>query len=151
MPSEKFKVKIHTQLLDVVRSKVETLMAEYRLYRESSEGETKSSAGDKHETGKALMQLEQEKLESQLKKLKEFDRILSGMNPEQEMREIGFGSLVETNYGYFYISIPEREIDVDGMKVYFVSLASPLVKAMQNSGKKSFDFNGRNYEVLAVI
>ena len=70
--------------------------------KESSNSESKSSAGDKHETSKAMMQLEIEKLGTQLKeaelKLLEFDKINFNMN----FQCIEQGSLVETNRGYFY-------------------------------------------------
>ena len=38
---------------------------------EATHTETKSSAGDKHETGRAMMQLEQEKLNKQLAEIKQ--------------------------------------------------------------------------------
>ena len=68
---------------------------------ESSNLESKSSAGDKHETSKAMMQLEIEKLGTQLKEaelqLAEFEKI----NFNKMFQTIEQGSLVETNKGYF--------------------------------------------------
>lgn len=67
--------------------------------------ETKSSAGDKYETGRAMMQLEIEKQSVQLAEAMKLKHVLSQINPEKTTETIQSGSLVFTDQGNFYISI----------------------------------------------
>ncbi|MWD30855.1 3-oxoacyl-ACP synthase, partial [Aquicoccus sp. SCR17] len=54
---------------DYVDTRTERLKKSAAALQESLNSETKSSAGDKHETGRAMVQLEQEKLAQQLVEL----------------------------------------------------------------------------------
>ena len=58
---------------DYVRQKQEVLKKRGASLQESLNSETKSSAGDKHETGRAMVQLEQEKLGQQLQEIEKND------------------------------------------------------------------------------
>ena len=115
---------------------------------ESGNSENKSSAGDKHETTRAMMQLEQEKTGNQLKEseeqLKEFERIDFTKTPQT----ITQSSLVETNKGLFFIAASIGKIIVDNQTVFVISSKSPLAMAL--SGRKEKDvivFNGVDYSI----
>ena len=73
--------------------------------KESANDETKSSAGDKHETGRAMAQLEQEKNAQQLNEALALREQLNKIDPLQRSSSIQPGSFVKTNLGNFYISI----------------------------------------------
>lgn len=64
---EKAKVYLHCQR--IINEKRALLEKEMKSLQESSNNETKSSAGDKHETSRALAQAEQENLGNQFTKL----------------------------------------------------------------------------------
>lgn len=108
--------------------------------------ETKSSAGDKHETARAMMQLEQEKLGNQLKEA-EIQLVEFKKNDFTKIfQRIEQGSLVETNKGYFFIASSVGKIVVDEKIVFVISHRSPLAIAMigkQENDKASF--NGVEY------
>ena len=59
------KQNIYSQCLLILNQKIEELNSALATATESANNETKSSAGDKHETARAMMQLEQEKLSLQ--------------------------------------------------------------------------------------
>ena len=63
----KFKQKLLQACSDHLKEKINSLNSIINEVYESSNSESKSSAGDKHETTKAMMQLELEKLGTQLK------------------------------------------------------------------------------------
>ncbi|MBL7934802.1 MAG: hypothetical protein JNM51_03225 [Bacteroidia bacterium] len=118
---------------------------------ESSNLESKSSAGDKHETSKAMMQLEIEKLGTQLKEaelqLAEFEKI----NFNKMFQTIEQGSLVETNKGYFLIASSIGKITVNDKTVFVISSKSPLAIAF--AGRKQKDilsFNGVEYMIISL-
>lgn len=137
---------------DYLKDKINSLNAIINEVTESSNSESKSSAGDKHETSKAMMQLEIEKLGTQLKEaelqLAEFEKI----NFNKIHQSIEQGSLVETNKGYFLIVSSIGKISVDDKTVFVISSKSPLAVAF--SGKKLKDkisFNGMEYFIESVF
>ena len=71
----------------------------------SGSRDAKSSAGDKHETGVAMAQLEQEKLRYQIHEFQKMQDIVQKINPSKTNSKINLGSLVETDKGWFYISV----------------------------------------------
>ncbi len=118
---------------------------------ESSNAESKSSAGDKHETSKAMMQLEIEKLGTQLKEaelqLEEFEKI----NFTKNFQSIEQGSLVETNKGYFLIASSIGKIEVDGKTVFVISNKSPLaLKLIGSKQKDTVMFNDVSYSIISI-
>ena len=103
------KQTVRQQVLEAcqqdIEAKISTLNAEYALYRESAAGETKSTAGDKHDTAKAMMQLEQEKLGRQLEICLQQKRILEQVDAGKVCNCVEFSCIVETDAGNFFISI----------------------------------------------
>jgi hypothetical protein len=129
-------------------SELEILMAELK---ESLENESKSSAGDKHETGRAMVQLEQEKLSKQMTELLLMRRILEQINPSIKHVKIGIGSLVETTMGWYFISVGLGPIEKDGKVIFVLNPQAPLGQKLV--GKKvgeSIDMNGKIEEIHQV-
>lgn len=118
---------------------------------ESRNNETKSSAGDKYETGRAMMQIEEDKNKSQLIQLKNTKNELLQIKNKENTEEINAGSLVKTNKGIFYISIGLGKVKIDDVLYYCISNTSPIALILR--GKRVGDeavFNNRNYNILDV-
>ena len=119
---------------------------------ESSNSESKSSAGDKHETSKAMMQLEREKLGTQLKEaemqLAEFEKI----DFNKTFQKIEQGSLVQSDKGYFFIAGSVGRLLLDTQTVFVISSQSPLASAMMNHKEKdTVNFNGVSYVINSIL
>ncbi len=112
--------------------KLEDLIEETR----SSNSETKSSMGDKYETGREMLQQEINNLQLQLNENRKAESVLKNLSavPHQV---IGNGSLVETDAGFFYIAVSGGELKLAQTKIFAVSPDSPVAKVM--TGKKSGD------------
>ena len=104
---------------------------------ESSNNETKSSAGDKHETARAMMQLEQEKLGKQLKEIEEQKTELVKLDISKTPSLIAKGTLIQSDKGFLFLSIGLGKIVVDGEPVFAISPQSPL--GLKLLGKKEKD------------
>ncbi|MCK0161256.1 3-oxoacyl-ACP synthase [Allomuricauda sp. F6463D] len=120
--------------------------------QESLGSETKSSAGDKHETGRAMVQLEQEKLGQQLQELEITRSILNKINLETPSNKIRLGSLVKTSMAYYYISISAGGFKYNDVTVYCISANAPIAKLL--IGKENgehYVFNGISQVILDVI
>lgn len=136
---------------DYLKDKISSLNAIIKEVSESSNSENKSSAGDKHETSKAMMQLEIEKLGTQLKEaegqLAEFEKI----NFIKIFQSIEQGCLVETNKGYFLIASSIGKLTVDDKIVFVISSKSPLaLKLIGSKQKDTVIFNDVSYSIIAI-
>lgn len=119
--------------------------------KESAGSETKSSAGDKHETGRAMVHLEQEKMAHQLASNQSIQSVLDKIDPEISNPAISLGSLVITDKLRFFVSVALGKVELNKNEYYLVSLTSPL--AQQFIGKQkgeSIQFNGQCY-VIDII
>jgi transcription elongation GreA/GreB family factor len=117
---------VHNEALATISSRLSAIQVEFDALNEALSSETKSSAGDKHETGRAMAQLEQEKLSRQLLETKRLRDGLVQINPKERTTKIGFGSLVETNRGYFFVSFGIGTLHVKKAAVICISAGSPI-------------------------
>ena len=142
-----FKSNILKECKSLVEKKLNNLISSLKEVTESSNSESKSSAGDKHETSKAMMQIEQEKLSKQISELKiqksELEKIIPNINREKIIR----GSLIETNHGLFFISEAIGKINISNKVILAISTHSPIGKEMIDKNGKQFSFNHLNYEI----
>jgi hypothetical protein len=119
---------------------------------DSRNNETKSSAGDKFETGRAMMQMEEGKNKSQLMQLKTTKNELLQIKDKGNAEDINAGSLVETNKGVFYISIGLGKVMIDDATYFCISNTSPISLILRGKGVGSeVVFNQRNYKILSII
>lgn len=135
------------QLLDLKLKELQSVLADVT---EATNTETKSTAGDKHETGRAMMQIEQEKISKQLSDLKnqldELEKI-----PVVKHNVISTGALVETDSGVFYIATAIGKMIVDRKEVFVISPQSPVGKQLIGSDGNSFKINDKKYSIKFVI
>ena len=119
---------------------------------QSRDNETKSSAGDKYETGRAMTQIELDKLKKRLFNIDQMSYFLKKINPKKKEDKARLGALIETNHGYFFISIALGKIETKNNKItYLISPSSPLSKSMVNLKKgDSFSFQKRNYFINEI-
>lgn len=145
------KQQLYNQCEAFVANKETTILKTIQSHQEALHSETKSSAGDKHETGRAMLQLEMEKASQQLEVAHAMKTILSRINPIETSEVVKLGSLVFTNQANYYVSVSVGEIKIDATSYYAVSVSSPIGKLLL--GKKvgdSFVFN-REIKVEEVI
>lgn len=126
------KKEILQALKDKISAKIlvfENLIAETR----ASSNDTKSSMGDKYETGREMLQQEINNVQRQLNETLNQQDFLKKINTET-CDKVQNGALVKLKNGFFYISVSAGEIVVENMKIMTISSESPLSKAM--FGKK---------------
>jgi hypothetical protein len=120
------KQKIHTHSLQVIFDKVTALQKVLADLKESGTNETKSTAGDKHETALAMLQIDQANTRAQLSEILLQKAALEKINPDLSAPIVLNGSLIKTNKGYLYISIALGKMQVDGFTIIALSPQSPL-------------------------
>lgn len=145
------KKQIHQQCLFEVQKKIERIQQAMEDIQTAANEETKSSAGDKYETGRAMMQQEKDKLASQLAANLDSKNQLGYLKFDEPNDFIQAGSLVLTNEGHYYISIPLGKIKFEEETYYAISTISPIGGALL--GKKAGDtlnFQDRPIVILEV-
>lgn len=113
--------------------------------------ETKSSAGDKYETGRAMMHLEKEKLAGQLMEAGKMKKGLDQIDVDRSDTLAGLGSLVRTAQANYYVSASVGKLEVEGEVFFAISPASPI--GQQLLGKKqgdTFSFAGRSQQITVL-
>ena len=88
--------------------------------------ETKSSAGDKHETGRAMLQLEREKVGNQLREVQNVVETLSKVNGDIASKTVSLGSIVYTTQANYFIAISAGQLTVDSDSFYAISPNTPM-------------------------
>ena len=118
----------------------------------SGSRDAKSSAGDKHETGVAMAQLEQEKLRYQIHKFLKMEEIVQKINPSNMNSKINLGSLVQTDKGWFYISVGLGSLTFKDQVIFAINPEAPVGKALIGKVKgERIHFNGVESNVLQVL
>ncbi|MBK7123281.1 MAG: hypothetical protein IPH68_10980 [Chitinophagaceae bacterium] len=120
------KQKIYDHYLQKINDRITQLQQVLADLKESGSNETKSTAGDKHETALAMLQIEQANTRSQLQEVLDQKVKLEKIDPALSATVIVHGSLVKTNWGYLFISIAAGKITIDHSTVIALSPQSPL-------------------------
>lgn len=130
--------------MDELKSQINELM-------EDAESDSKSSAGDKHETARAMMQLEQEKLNRQLAELIKQEEALQMIRNEEKHDTVRQGSIVETDKGFIFLAIPLGKIQIAQKDFMVISPASPFAKVIiGQKPKATVEINNSKYKILSL-
>lgn len=118
--------------------------------QESANDDTKSSAGDKYETSREMIQQDINRLQQQRAEvIRELD-IINKIEPEGA--EVGkLGALVVTDRFTYFVAISLGQLVIDGDKYAVVSAQSPIGKQLIGKGKgQDFEFNGIRQTIKGI-
>ncbi|MEO6914330.1 MAG: hypothetical protein ABI151_00675 [Chitinophagaceae bacterium] len=155
------KERLFEYCTELLNQKIQVHQRTLTDLKESASNETRSTAGDKHETALAMLQIEQKNTSLQLDHLliqkSTLERIKpSGVssqvaNGTPERSQVANGTLVKTTQGNFYISIPLGKITFEKQKLVALSAESPLgSKLMGLTVGEGFSFNSVNYIIQRI-
>jgi transcription elongation GreA/GreB family factor len=146
------KVSLYQHCLEYVNNCVDNAQLAINDAMQSGNTETKSSAGDKHETGRALLQLEQEKNTKQLYESIALKEKLVRIDPLLTSDTVTLGSVVITSNGNFYIAVAAGKVKIDGTFYVSISPSSPVaMKLMGLRVGHCAVFNEQPYEIQSVL
>ena len=145
------KREVYNLCQDYINARIQTVKTAMDTAQASANDETKSSAGDKYETGRAMMQLELEKNSVQLAEANKLRQTLSQLDPDKHTDTVQMGSLVTTNHGLFYLSISAGQLNLKDTLVFAISNVSPVgVKLAGLKKGDCFQLNGKEYTIQQV-
>lgn len=148
---ETIKSQLFKLCLEYIEKRISNVREALQNASESANDETKSSAGDKHETGRAMAQLEQEKAVKQLNEAFDQKNTLLKIDQSLTNKIAGTGAVIITNNGNFFIAIAAGKFLVNDQWFYAISSTSPIALKFKGLNiKGSFDFNNQHYIIEKI-
>jgi len=137
-----------TKLLSEQVTSLQQQLAEIESARNE---ETKSSAGDKYETSREMMQQAADQVQGQIDRTRDMLQQLKHLPTPTQSDHLEEGHLVTTDRGIYFLSVPFGKIKGRQPTVYALSVASPLGKLL--IGKTvgdSVTFNQRSIFITKI-
>lgn len=146
------KQKAHAHFLQLANEKIASLQAVLAGIKESAANETKSTAGDKHETALAMLQIEEANTRQQLQQVIGQKDILQKINPAIATVSVVNGSLIQTGKGYLFMSAALGKANLEGHEVTALSAQSPLGKKLMGLAAGAVvEINNSKYVILNIF
>ncbi|WP_310587133.1 3-oxoacyl-ACP synthase [Tellurirhabdus bombi] len=145
------KTQLYQHCLDYVDQRISTAQTAMKAAQAAANEESKSSAGDKYETTRAMMQIERDQCARQLTEALKLRQELAGIDLDKTFPTVQPGSLVLTNRGTFFLGISIGKININQDTFLVVSAASPI--GSQLLGRRVGDeisFNKVAYRILQI-
>ena len=147
--------RLNSQIQDKILSAQQLI----NFTEESKTSATKGSAGDKHETGRAMMERELALSKAQLNKAEFLKNELSKISLDHKCNKVELGALIITSGAKYFMSIGvgkvslniDSDLSQDSDFFYAISGGSPIGKVLQNATKGDIlNFQAREIEILHV-
>jgi len=151
MSAIEFKTKILSTCNTHIQEQINFLENLIKETQDIANTESKSSMGDKYETTRAMLHLENEKQTSQLSEVLKAKETLSHITPT-EQHTIQIGSYIETSEFNYFIAVSIGKISIDQKNIFIMSSHAPLAKTLL--GNKVGDvitFNGKKISIKTVL
>ena len=145
------KTEIKSTLLVAIHEKIETVQNRMDELRSDLTSESKNTSGDKHETGRAMIQLEMENLGKQFDTWQQMANQAEGI-PTNEFFKIQVGSLFEMENLWYYVSVSLGKLVLKDQSIMCISPSSPLAQLVLGMTENSqFTMNGATKKVNKVL
>ncbi|MGZ3811112.1 MAG: 3-oxoacyl-ACP synthase [Mucilaginibacter sp.] len=146
------KKELYDLCISYVQKRIDTARQAIEATQQAANEETKSSAGDKYETGRAMMQQESDRNKAQLTEANKLMVALNHVPLNSVSKTAETGSLIITDNGKFYIAISAGTLVVNSESYFAVSPASPIgLKLKGQKAGDEFELNGKYYRIEAII
>ncbi len=143
------KITLHTLCQQQVNMRIDTAKEAMEAAQAAANTEGKSSAGDKYETGRAMMQLERDQHARLLAEAHKLQQVLDGIDPRLQHDQVRLGSLVKTSNGNYYIAISLGKLELDKIVYMAISPITPLGSVLM--GLKAGEFATFNKQKIQVL
>lgn len=146
------KIDLHKICLKLAQEKIDTCNSVLQKIDEAKLSDTKSSAGDKFETSREMLQGEEDRTKATLSNAVLLIKTLKQIDPNKSCSSVEPGALILGSMQNYYISVGLGKIEIDGIKYWAISMASPIAKAMRAKVKgEDFTFNGKQQTIEGIL
>ena len=142
------KQQLHALCIAFVQQRMDNAQQAIISAEQSAAQDTKSSAGDKYETGREMLQQEKDRGMAQLTEANKLMIALKRVSTNGNSTKVEEGSVVLTNNGNFYLSVSAGTLNLNGISYFAISAASPIgAKMMGCKIGDEFVMNGKMYRI----
>jgi ElaB/YqjD/DUF883 family membrane-anchored ribosome-binding protein len=146
-----FKQKVYQQFQQLLTDKLNRLQQQLAELKESTANETKSTAGDKYETTRALLQTEQDTVRKKIQEARDQQVLYHQIDSTVVSPVVRSGSLVKSSNGWFFIGVALGKIVIDNKTVIAISPFSPLGQSFMGlTANETIEIKGLPYLVELV-
>jgi hypothetical protein len=146
------KFELQQQCKDLIRLRHDSINKTIFDIEYSLKEESKSTSGDKHHTGRAMLQIERENAGNQLREIEKVMYQLSKANISFASETIRLGSIIETNQATFFMSISVGKLETNNSIYLGVAPNSPIGMCLLGKTKgDQFNFNKKVYKILEIV
>jgi hypothetical protein len=152
MDLKEVKVKLIELIKEDLKKKIQEMQRDFQLARESRNSDTKSSAGDKFETGREMMQKEMDKCSMMIDLYQNQWNTLDQIKLKNRSKFVDQGSLILTDKGNYLLSIGLGKIEVERESYFIISIDSPIGSLLK--GKSIGDiivFRDNNIKITNIV
>jgi transcription elongation GreA/GreB family factor len=145
------KTELKDHCISIIQDRIAGLITAMADAQAAANEETKSSAGDKYETARAMSQLEKDMLARQLAENKKELTAMMGVDVTGDDELARTGSLICCSDMDFFLLGGLGKMVVNGVTVFVISPNAPL--ALSLMGKKkgdTFQFNKQTMEIIEL-
>ncbi len=145
------KNKLYEFCIHQIQNKLNVVNDVINSAQNSANAETKSTAGDKHDTARAMAHLETEKNAKQLAEINKLKKVLPYLKNTKNklLNNVQLGSVVETNLMNYYISSNLGKTTINKKDFLTISPLSPIAQLLKD--KKQDDVFNFNHQTVKII
>ncbi len=145
------KNQVYLACISRVEEMIQTAQDSLDKAEEAAQSETKSSAGDKFETGRAMMHAEMHKAKRHMGEAKVLLMDLKSMKMKSQYSTIEKGCYIITDNAHYFICVGLGKIVTENVSCFAISPASPIAKALiGKSANEQFLFNGKTITIESL-
>ena len=144
-----------TILLETVKKQLDERMQNawtaMQAAQASANSESKSSAGDKYETARAMGQLDRDMHARMYEQARQERTMVERIDLTTAFQKGAFGALLHTTMGIFFLAVSIGKLTIDGNTTMVISPQSPVGALLVGKQQgDTFTFRGVNYTIDAV-
>jgi len=146
------KEQLHNLCLAYIDTRIATAQEALDMVNNSANEETKSSAGDKYETTREMIQQEIEKHSAAINEAIKQKQLLQQISTDKLHEIIQTGSVVITDKNIFHIAIGAGALMVQAVKYLAISPSSPIaIQMIDKQSGDTFAFNNTTHLIKEVF
>jgi transcription elongation GreA/GreB family factor len=130
-----FKTQLKEHCRQLIQNRMDSLRIAMNQSQESANEETKSSAGDKYETSRAMGQLEKDMYARQLAETGKEMASLMSIDCSMMYNVVSPGSIVRCDKISYFILAGIGKTEFNGSLIYVISPNAPLAKSLLGKRK----------------
>ena len=146
------KKGLYTEVSRLLTEKIRVAETAMQAAQASANEETKSSAGDKYETGRAMAQNDRDMYARQFLQLKQEMKTVDLAFQAASSEFVSAGSLVGTSLGWIWIAVSIGHVKWMDTSAMVVSAASPIGQAIWHKKEgETFVFRNQTHQITTLL